>query len=400
MAGLLLPGIEGLFLAHLGQLPGVKPVAATVGALVHLNAAAGAEEMAMELDALAARAAALAGRVHDDPFVPLNPKQRLPGRLALFIDALQFEGVEPNPPAAALADIHIQAANLELGQFMVTRRTSHRERILASVTHSRPRSRPSGKLHPFVTKTGLRIRLQKGRKPVNLQPQTTMIRRDYILRMIEEFAQVLSRIKSLKRGQLWREAGVAVDEEFQRLTGAGAAAVAQLTETELLARLIQGEPSQVVRQKALMLTTLLKEAGELAAAQGRPEEGRASYLKGLHLLLETLAHHEAFECPDFVPRVEVFVTALGDKPLPLETQGRLMQHYELTGEFGKAEDCLFAMLEADPGNAALVEFGIAFCERLRGQSDARLAAGNLPRPELEAGLAELRGLGAARAQPK
>jgi hypothetical protein len=221
-----------------------------------------------------------------------------------------------------------------------------------------------------------------------------MIQRDYILRMIEEFAHVLSRIKSLERGQLWREAAGVVDEEFQRLTGAGAAAMAQLTETELLARLIQGEPTHVVHQKALMLTTLLKEAGELAAAQGRPDEARASYLKGLGLLLDTLARHEPFECPDFVPRVEVFVTALGDKPLPLEMQARLMQHYELTGEFSKAEDCLFAMLEAEPGNAALADFGRVFYERLRGKSDASLAAGNLPRPELEAGLAELRGLGA------
>ena len=64
-----------------------------------------------------------------------------------------------------------------------------------------------------------------------------MIRRDYILRMIQEFVQVLSRLKSLKRGQLWREAGGVLDQEFQRLTGAGAAAVAQLTDTELLARL-------------------------------------------------------------------------------------------------------------------------------------------------------------------
>ncbi len=225
-----------------------------------------------------------------------------------------------------------------------------------------------------------------------------MIRRDYILRMIQEFVQVLSRLKSLKRGQLWREAGGVLDQEFQRLTGAGAAAVAQLTDTELLARLIQGEPTQVVRQKALMLTALLKEAGELAGAQGRPGESCASYLKGLHLLLDTLARHEAFECPDFAPRVEVFVAALGDQPLPLQTQARLMQHYELTGEFGKAEDCLFAMLEAEPGNDALVEFGIAFCHRLRGQSDASLAAGNLPRPELEAGLAELRGLRTPPAQ--
>ena len=217
-----------------------------------------------------------------------------------------------------------------------------------------------------------------------------MIRRDYILRMIEEFIQALARINALKKGQHWKEAAGAVDAEFQRLIGAGAQAVARLTETELLARLIRGEPTQAVRDKTLMLTALLKEAGDLAAAQERAEEGRSCYLKGLHLLLETLAREEVFDCPDFVPRVEMFAAALRGSPLPLQTQALLMQHYERSGEFAKAEDALFAMLEAEPGNDGLVEFGVSFYERLQRQSHAVLAAGNLPRPEIEAGVAELR----------
>jgi hypothetical protein len=217
-----------------------------------------------------------------------------------------------------------------------------------------------------------------------------VIRRDYILRMIEEFIQALARINALKTGQRWQEAAGAVDEEFQRLIGAGAQAVVRLTETELLARLIRGEPTQAVRDKTLLLTALLKEAGDVAARQERAEESRSCYLKGLHLLLETLAREEVFDCPDFVPRIEMFAAALRDSPLPLQTQALLMQHYERSGEFAKAEDALFAILEAEPGNAGLVEFGVSFYERLQGQSDAALAAGNLPRPELEAGLAELR----------
>ena len=166
--------------------------------------------------------------------------------------------------------------------------------------------------------------------------------------------------------------------------------MAHLSETELLARLIRGEPTQAVREKTLILTALLREAGDLAARQARAEESRACYLKGLHLLLETLAREEVSTFPDFVPRVEMFAAALHDSPLPLKTQALLMQHYERSGEFGKAEDALFAMLEAEPGNTGLVEFGVAFYQRLRGQSDASLAAGNLPRAEFEAGLAELR----------
>ena len=46
-----------------------------------------------------------------------------------------------------------------------------------------------------------------------------MIRQDYILRMIEEFMQALSRIASLKRGQLWREAEAETDGGLRCVKG-------------------------------------------------------------------------------------------------------------------------------------------------------------------------------------
>ncbi len=216
-----------------------------------------------------------------------------------------------------------------------------------------------------------------------------MVRRDYILRMVEEFFQALTRLKSLKKTQQWQEADAAVDEEFQRLIGMDAQAVARISETELLARVVRGEPTLAVREKILMVATLLKEAGDVWAERDKQDESRICHLKGLHLLLDTLARGEVFECPEFVPKVEEFVMALQDSPLPLETQARLMQHYERTGEFGKAEDALFAMLEAEPGHLPLLELGISFYRRLAGQTDVLLADGNLPRAEVETGLADL-----------
>jgi hypothetical protein len=216
-----------------------------------------------------------------------------------------------------------------------------------------------------------------------------MIRRDYILRMIEEFFQALSKIKSLKGGQEWREANAAIDQESQRLMGMDAQAVAQLSETELLAHIVRGEPTLAVREKILILATLLKEAGDVLTEQGRHDDSRMSYLKGLHLVLDTLGRGEVIECPQFVPKVEEFVGALGDSLLPLETEARLMQHYERTGEFAKAEDALFAMVDAEPENAPLLELGISFYRRLESECDARLSDGNLPREEVEAGLADL-----------
>src|SRR5690349_18529461 len=102
-----------------------------------------------------------------------------------------------------------------------------------------------------------------------------MIRRDYILRMIEQFIQALARLRSLKEERRWEQATETLDEEFKRFVGIGAAAVERLTETELLARAIHGEPALAVRDKTLLLSGLLKEAGDVAVAREQLEEGRA-----------------------------------------------------------------------------------------------------------------------------
>jgi hypothetical protein len=218
-----------------------------------------------------------------------------------------------------------------------------------------------------------------------------MIRRDYILRMIEECIRALARISSLKQGQRWNEASVELDAEFKKLIGDGAQTVAQLSEAELLARLMQDGPTHALREKTLILTTLLKEAGDVAAAAGRMAASRECHLKALHLLLDVLARGDAFECPEFVPKVEILRGSLAAAPLPVRTHALLMQHYERTGEFAKAEDALFAMLDAEPDNAAIVEFSIAFYQRLLAHSDAVLNEANLPRAEVAEGLKELQG---------
>lgn len=216
-----------------------------------------------------------------------------------------------------------------------------------------------------------------------------MIRRDYILRMIEECIRALARINSLKQGQRWNEASDELDAEFKKLLGDGAPAVARLSETDLLARLMQDGPTHALRDKTLVLTTLLKEAGDVAAAADRTEEGHDCYLKALNLLLDVLARGEVFECPEFVPKIEMLQDILRETPLPTRTQAQLMQHYERTGEFAKAEDTFHALLDTEPANDAIVEFGIAFYQRLLRQDDVALNEANLPRAEVQEGLKEL-----------
>ena len=201
--------------------------------------------------------------------------------------------------------------------------------------------------------------------------------------------QALARIRAAKQQKLWKEALGDLDTEFNRLIGSDCRTALQMSETELLARTVRGEPTHLVRDKILMVATVLKEAGDVALARDRTSEWSACYLKSLHLLLDTLGGDEVFEHPDFVPKVHILVEALAGMALPTRTHAMLMQHFERTGEFAKAEDSLHAMLEAEPENRFIVEFGIVFYQRVLAQSDATLMAGSLPRPEVEEGLREL-----------
>jgi len=214
-----------------------------------------------------------------------------------------------------------------------------------------------------------------------------MMRRDYILNQIEEFAAVLAKILGFTKEAEWQSASVASAQEFQRLIGMDADEALRLSETELFARLIEGEPTHVAESKLFMLASLFKATGDVMAGRGRIEESRQHYLKGLELLLDALDRTAIGERPDFVPTVEAFFISLSDSPLPTKTRVMLMRHYEQAGEFAKAEDALFAIAEADPPGAELFEFGESFYRRLLNKSDAILIAGNLPRTEAQAGLA-------------
>jgi len=221
-----------------------------------------------------------------------------------------------------------------------------------------------------------------------------MIRRDYILRQIEQFVAMLAKLTGLTNEERWQEASTTVAGEFQRLTGADGPRMLRMTGTELLAALARDVPTQVVESRAFMLTTVCKANGDVLAGQGQSEESRQYYLKGLQLLLETFGRNEIADRPDFVPAVEAFLAGLGDAPLSLPMSAMLLRHYEQTREFAKAEDILFGMLEAAPANADVLDFGAAFYRRLLALGDDASAAGGLPRAEVEAGLAELEKRGA------
>jgi hypothetical protein len=216
-----------------------------------------------------------------------------------------------------------------------------------------------------------------------------MIRQDYILRMIEECLQALCRIRDLYQAKKFASATEALDQEFQKFLGAGIDTIIPLSDTELLARVMAEGSYQEVRGKCALLVSLLREAGTGYAAQADLDKSYACYLKALNLMLATMHFDDATPLPGFVPQVDELVAELKDYELPVPTQAALMRHYEQIGAYAKAEDVLATLMEATPQPPGVLELGQAFYQRLQGQSDTALSAGNLPRPEVEAALEAL-----------
>lgn len=83
---------------------------------------------------------------------------------------------------------------------------------------------------------------------------------------------------------------------------------------------------------------------------------------------------------DHASLVQEILQSNGNDFLTLDTLDWLFQFYELTNQYGKAEDVLFEIIHEDP---EYVTKGILFYERLLQKNDDELLLGNLPRPEVE-----------------
>jgi hypothetical protein len=217
-----------------------------------------------------------------------------------------------------------------------------------------------------------------------------MIRQDYLLEWIKRYVRWIAEIIGLVKAQDYEAAIRRIDLAIRTLLEVGSDSVTDLSEGEILARLTMGEHGQLVHEKCMVLAALLKQLGIVSAAQQRLDLSRDCFLKALHLVLGLKLRDEPVELAEYAPVVAELVEALKPYDQPPRTHAALMILHERAGKFAKAEDALFALLQAAPAHAEAVEMGIAFDERLLVLSDETLVEGGLPRGEVEAGLAEIR----------
>jgi hypothetical protein len=217
-----------------------------------------------------------------------------------------------------------------------------------------------------------------------------MIRKDYILRLIEQFGALWARVVTQLRAGLLHDTRATLDDAYARLFGLNAEIVRMRSSGELLARLQFGEPPEVGRERCFVLSALLGAEADLAAAQNNPDLAATYRTRALDIVLAMRLGSPEQPLPDYAPTVDMLVEALRDYQLPFDTGRLLFQLYEQQGAFALAENILFELLDLDHDPEAVARIGESFYDRLQQHNDAELQAGDFSRAEIDSGRRQLR----------
>lgn len=199
------------------------------------------------------------------------------------------------------------------------------------------------------------------------------------MRMVQEFAQVLARVLSLKQKADYGQALSEIYRALKKFEDIDPAHSGELSLEDWIA--LCREETGAAEQNYVALADLLKEQGELYALEDKIDDSQQSRALALGLYLETL--QVGIVSVDLLEKVEHLIKQTQQGRLPPGILRRMLGYLETRGRYAKAEDALFAWLEtSDP---VAVTAGAAFYERLIAKSDDELSAGDLPRDEVAEG---------------
>jgi len=210
-----------------------------------------------------------------------------------------------------------------------------------------------------------------------------MIRNDYIMRLIEQFVRILSELiskqKSLTTEQIYTE----LDKAAINYLSLDLELLNKMTWTELLHFFTHNEERDAARcyiAAEMILTYAYLNKRHMDIPEPR--------IKALALYLEAITTSPELQKSEYFNKVNDVLEKVSAVEIPEDLKLILFRFYELTNEYGRAENILFELTElAIPD---LEKIGIDFYQRLLKLSDQELAAGNLPREEVQEGMQTFR----------
>ncbi len=214
-----------------------------------------------------------------------------------------------------------------------------------------------------------------------------MFTNDYVMRMIEQFVRAIQKIIGLRESGEQAEAKALLEDTLNGLLGINADTVDALDYDGFIGVMSAG--GELTPERYLLLSELLRLKADFARDEGREAAAVDLYDKALCLYLAALADEPALDGPLHTERVERLLAALQGYRLSDRAYAGLALWHEHAGRYGRAEDALYARMDARGRDEASIHDTLAFYDRLLGQSPEQLELGNLPLDEVQAAREEL-----------
>lgn len=216
-----------------------------------------------------------------------------------------------------------------------------------------------------------------------------MFKKDYIMRMIEQFTTALATIIGLKSADKIEEQQLVVNKALYDFTGLSESAMETLAYKDLIS-LVSGF-KDINPVKCYIMAELMKEKADGLYKLGAMDKSFDLYLKSFSIYVEVLLLNKSSDLDPNFNTIDQIIDKITQFQLPLETQKLRLHYYERIINYDKAEDVLFELLEQGVDNKSIVSEGIAFYERLLKIKPEELEVGNLPIDEVQDGLEKLIG---------
>ena len=211
-----------------------------------------------------------------------------------------------------------------------------------------------------------------------------MLQRDYLMKMTQMLATVLTKVLFNKEKKNYIEAEKEIESAAKTIVGLDLNLIKILNVEDVLKLM---KTSDVYAGRCLISAELLKEYGDILGEKERINESMDIYIKSLWLYLETILTKELPEPEVYYDRINFLIKNLTTPETDTDLKQKIFQYYEFSGQYSKAEDVLFELMDSD--TEGIKDKALKFYERLQKKTDEELGKGNFSHGEVEESIEEI-----------
>ncbi|KZE67461.1 hypothetical protein AV545_23095 [Paenibacillus jamilae] len=211
-----------------------------------------------------------------------------------------------------------------------------------------------------------------------------MLRKDYLLGMMEELTSAVASVLGLRRENKHVEALKQLDDLLNKQFRLRSDLLRRLPPEQIieLFRMGPGMEADELQQVA----RILEEEAAIYLETSKIDEGIRILMKSLHLYLYSDLNGATRDLQVLPERIACIVKLVHEYELPPETSKQLALHYERENRLDKAADVWFGLAWEQPELRLEAE---TFYSQLLDKTNAELERGGISRQEITEGLSEI-----------